>query len=345
MLSMSYMAPSPFCTVGTMVGGAVSAGPSVPVNTIAPALNDTSVGVGDTVTCGTGTWTNTPTSYAYQWKRDGSNIGGATSNSYLVDAADEGAVLTCAVTASNAGGAGSPALSNATDPIPGEFAPTDIAGCKLWLDASQIVGLSDGDPVATWTNLGTGGSGNDAVQGTSGNRGTYQTNEFNSSLPVVRLDGSDDFYLVGDFSSLTAATVFIVQKRGGGDGDSGKAGLWDFSASDDPKTYYTFGGNIYDTFGTTVRKDGIAPGTSIVVPHLYSVVSQSGEWTARINGAQIHTTATNAVTFQNACYIGRRGGGGDPYDGDIAEVIIYDSALGTTDRQAVEAYLTAKYGL
>jgi len=33
------------------------------------------------------------------------------------------------------------------------------------------------------------------------------------------------------------------------------------------------------------------------------------------------------------------------WDGGIAEIIIYDSALGTTDRQAVEAYLATKYGL
>ncbi len=91
---------------------------NVPVNTVAPALDDTSPGVGDTINCSTGTWTNTPTSYTYQWFRDASSIGGATSSSYLVDAADIGAVLTCQVTAHNAGGASAPATSNATDVIP-----------------------------------------------------------------------------------------------------------------------------------------------------------------------------------------------------------------------------------
>jgi hypothetical protein len=39
------------------------------------------------------------------------------------------------------------------------------------------------------------------------------------------------------------------------------------------------------------------------------------------------------------------GGGGAPYDGDIAEVLIFPTALSTTDRQNVERSLGAKYGI
>ncbi len=53
---------------GFYVSGTSVAVP-VPVNTVAPALDDTSPGVGDTINCSTGTWTNTPTSYTYQWYR------------------------------------------------------------------------------------------------------------------------------------------------------------------------------------------------------------------------------------------------------------------------------------
>jgi hypothetical protein len=45
-----------------------------------------------------------PQSDTYQWQRDGSAIPGATAPGYIVAAADQGHTLTCAVTASNAGG-------------------------------------------------------------------------------------------------------------------------------------------------------------------------------------------------------------------------------------------------
>ena len=33
------------------------------------------------------------------------------------------------------------------------------------------------------------------------------------------------------------------------------------------------------------------------------------------------------------------------FAGDLCEILIYDNQLGTTDRQTVESYLTAKYDL
>lgn len=63
-----------------------------------------------------GEWTNEPDSFSYQWLRDGADIPGAKSSSYIVVAEDVGAVLTRRVTATNAAGSGN-ALSNAVGPI------------------------------------------------------------------------------------------------------------------------------------------------------------------------------------------------------------------------------------
>lgn len=98
------------------VSGVSGGGPAVPVNSVAPAISGTRF-VGYTLTSTTGTWSNSPTSYAYQWRRGGSNISGATSSTYELVDADIGASITCRVTASNGDGAGSPATSNAIDPI------------------------------------------------------------------------------------------------------------------------------------------------------------------------------------------------------------------------------------
>jgi hypothetical protein len=87
-----------------------------PVNTVAPAITGTAQ-EGETVTCSTGTWTGTPTiTYAYQWKRNGSNIGSATSSTYVLVTADVSQSITCQVTATNGSGSAS-ATSNTITPI------------------------------------------------------------------------------------------------------------------------------------------------------------------------------------------------------------------------------------
>ena len=77
-----------------------------PVNTGLPVISGTPA-PGQTLSASNGTWANTPTSYAYQWKRDGVAISGATGSTYAVQSADSGTTLTVTVTASNAGGSAS----------------------------------------------------------------------------------------------------------------------------------------------------------------------------------------------------------------------------------------------
>ena len=89
---------------------------NVPINTVIPAITGTAQ-EGQLLTCSTGTWSNTPTGYAYQWLLDGVEIVAATSNTYTPVTGDVGGVLTCEVTASNAVGDSDPALSNPTATI------------------------------------------------------------------------------------------------------------------------------------------------------------------------------------------------------------------------------------
>jgi hypothetical protein len=81
---------------------AVDAANKMPVNSVAPAITGT-LTVGQTLTCSTGTWSNTPDSYSYQWKRSGAAIAGATASTYVLVGADAGATITCTVTAINSG--------------------------------------------------------------------------------------------------------------------------------------------------------------------------------------------------------------------------------------------------
>jgi hypothetical protein len=96
------------------------AGP--PVETAPPAITGTAK-PGDKLSCSTGTWTNDPTRFAYQWSRDGTPIQGATSSTYRVQTGDEQLTLTCSVTASNAKGAGSPATTKRSASVPVPHVP------------------------------------------------------------------------------------------------------------------------------------------------------------------------------------------------------------------------------
>ncbi|MGO9877517.1 MAG: hypothetical protein ACLPVY_27405, partial [Acidimicrobiia bacterium] len=101
-------------------GGAVSASsahtavvsPPAPVNTALPVVSGSAM-QGQTLTTTTGSWSNSPSSYSYEWE-DCDSAGGncfeiadATSDTYLIESADVGETIRSVVTASNDGGSAS----------------------------------------------------------------------------------------------------------------------------------------------------------------------------------------------------------------------------------------------
>ena len=98
--------------------GVVGASPTTPTdppgNVDVPHVSQ----AGDKLTCTMGNWTGTPTTYAYQWKLDGGDVG-TDSATHTVTAGDAGKSATCVVSASNAIGSTTAPPSNAvvvTDP-------------------------------------------------------------------------------------------------------------------------------------------------------------------------------------------------------------------------------------
>ncbi|MGE0879445.1 MAG: hypothetical protein AB7O61_12430, partial [Acidimicrobiia bacterium] len=95
-----------------------SGGGSVPVNSAVPAISGTAQS-GSSLSATTGTWSGSPTAYAYQWLR--CNAAGASctnvgtnANTYALVAGDVGSTMRVQVTASNAAGPGTPAQSAQT---------------------------------------------------------------------------------------------------------------------------------------------------------------------------------------------------------------------------------------
>ncbi|WP_150161518.1 hypothetical protein [Streptomyces venezuelae] len=86
----------------TAVSGAVLVKGLAPKPAKAPSVSG-AVRVGDKVTVLVGTWSPSPTSYAYQWRADGVAIAGATGPSYVPVGSVRGRKLTVTVTAHRTG--------------------------------------------------------------------------------------------------------------------------------------------------------------------------------------------------------------------------------------------------
>lgn len=224
------------------------------------------------------------------------------------------------------------------------FSPASISGLTLWLKAHAITGLNDGDPVATWTDLS--GNGNNATQAVGANRPKYKTNIVNA-LPVVRFerDDSSNLGFADVFSSLTAAEIFVAVKINTDPPVAFADALWYFGSTASDSHYPFTDGNIYEDFGTSVRKTVGNPGQSLAIWAIYNITSISGEFTTRLSGTQIFTTATNTVGFTTTAAIGKSIGGAGFLDGDIAEIIMYNAKLSSGDRTLVKTYLASKYGI
>lgn len=89
---------------------------SAPVNTVAPVVSGVTT-LGSELAVTTGTWTGVPTpTFAYEWRRGGVAIAGATAAVYTLVGADQTTLITCAVTATNYFTSAS-AVSNSVGPI------------------------------------------------------------------------------------------------------------------------------------------------------------------------------------------------------------------------------------
>jgi hypothetical protein len=233
------------------------------------------------------------------------------------------------------------------------FLPTDIAGLQLWYkpndtstlfqDAAKTIAAGNGDVVGAVVDKS--GNAKDGTQATTARKATRQDGVINGKV-VLRFDGADDFYNIGDLSSLTAAEIFIVVKIDADPPpDTTSDGLWDFGAVS-AATRYPFATDsiIYDGFGSTARKTTVNPATSLTQFNLYNVVSISGEWTNFLNGTQLFTTATNTVGFNVVNTLGNTIAP-THLDGDIAEVILYNHKLSPTSKTQIKQYIANEYGL
>jgi len=165
------------CSVTQLV--ALRPGPDAPVSTSPPAIAGAPV-QGQVLTSSPGSWTGSPTAYAYAWERcdaGGNGCGAvpdATDTTYVLTGADVGFTIRVVVTATNAGGSASAASATTTvvapDP-PLNVSPPTISGVAQdgeLLTATE--GTWSGSPTSfayQWQRSGDGGQSWSDAPGTS----------------------------------------------------------------------------------------------------------------------------------------------------------------------------------
>lgn len=131
--------------------------PLIPVNLDLPTLTGIPA-PGQTLSASAGEWSNSPTSYAYQWEQcdlvgeNCTTIAGASAPSYTLTDGQVGDTIRVEVIASNAGGSSPPAVSDPSGIVlplaPANVAPPVLAGLTI---VGQTITASAG----TWTNAPT----------------------------------------------------------------------------------------------------------------------------------------------------------------------------------------------
>ena len=230
-----------------------------------------------------------------------------------------------------------------------------VAGYAWWLDAAdQSTMVLSGGSVASWKDKT--GSGIDVSQSNSGARPTLILAALNN-MSVVNFDANSLQHLfnasVQPFSVSGPSTVFMVAQCGkegidpaigaspcsagtGGETfrqiyfDSNGIGVWSGGGSAGQNPNYT--GGSYVVLGVVFNGDGVLGDSVIEIFGTNSVQ------------ATIPTGLLDPVAITVGCG-NYENPAAAPYSGNIAEIVVYNSALSESDRVQVEAYLYTKWFL
>jgi hypothetical protein len=184
--------------VGSLAAVQAASAALLPLELSPPSISG-SAEQGQTITCSSGSWLNSPSSYSYSWQRDATTSIGGTSNSYTLTAADVNHLITCTVVAHNGAGASLPAISAPVVPValpvasvPVETAAPAISGTA---QQGQAVDCSQG----SWANNPTSYSYSwqrdaTAISGATGSTYMLTSADVNQAITctVVAHNGSGD---------------------------------------------------------------------------------------------------------------------------------------------------------
>ena len=238
------------------------------------------------------------------------------------------------------------------------FLPTNFSSCALWLDAADPDGTgltpANGSVISTWRD-----KSRNAYTGTSSGSPTLVTRSQNG-LPCINfVSDSSQFFNFGNIIPLITAgiTVFAVGKTTFG------ASAQSLIAKSRAAGFNGRWGLLYESpnleFLIDVTGSGVlATASATTYSGVFSLFG--GAWSSPTaflyaNGTQIGSVSASGTpsSISDSLFVGAypSASGGTPptsgyyFNGTIGEIIVYNVALSTTQRQNIEGYLAQKWGL
>ncbi|MFC1771068.1 LamG-like jellyroll fold domain-containing protein, partial [Candidatus Margulisiibacteriota bacterium] len=246
-----------------------------------------------------------------------------------------------------------PALT--TMPSKNDTAPV-TSGLVLWLDGSEPHGvstsvLSDNEALQTWVDFS--GQGNHFFQNYDPNQPTFQEDDQNSNA-VINFNGSSQYFesLFDDISSLNPSnlTVLAVSRVTGGTGLYRSPITSRDNSPNSGYMLYASDGNIWEFWtgdGSGLNDTGSEP---VEIGETISIMGMT-QGGGSIFTNNVQKTSTGFSFTPNSEFPARVGAGmtestpGYHFYGDIMEVMVFNKALLSLDRNAIHDYLVNKWNI
>jgi hypothetical protein len=236
----------------------------------------------------------------------------------------------------------------------------------LWLKADAITGVADGAKLATWVD--SSGNGQDATQPTEANQPTYMASGRNG-LPTVKFDDLDADSTPNGVqfmnssaaiqtkagASFTAFAVFRTDDTGiTGSALEGRDNLLqplDVDTSNLGRTvlFLDTSSGVHklrsvSAQGAMVAQSDYTPGSWGMATILQD--ASASTLSLFVDGAPDQTVPIGAEGGQNGGWrLGATKQGHGGLKGQFAEILVYDRALTSAERQQAERYLAKKWSL
>ncbi|MEI6035137.1 MAG: immunoglobulin domain-containing protein, partial [Verrucomicrobiae bacterium] len=232
------------------------------------------------------------------------------------------------------------------------------AGMMLWLRGDAGVTQTNGT-VSAWADQAGNGTIS-ATQATAASQPAFVSSGVNGK-PVVRFDGTDDNLAFSDVpvNTLTGMTIFMVSANAINQAPATHANasaiFWSEASSwgtvylspYQSKVNYRFGTGQVNNIPTYTRASSVG-GNFTITAAVHSGTSEA----VYADGTSVFTATGKLAAIANTNSSGFLGRGntnaGTPtsnyyFQGDIAEVIVYNRTLGAEELSQVNSYLSIKY--
>ncbi len=211
------------------------------------------------------------------------------------------------------------------------FSPTDIAGCQFWIDSSDASTFTFGvgTAVAQWNDKS--GNGRNVTQAVAGVQPSRSGTQNGKATVVFPQDRSLSATYGGTSQPLSVIGAVKYTNLG-----PANRQWWGNSSGNQPTMYVQ---TDWRYFAGSVISSGV---TADGLWHVHVGAFNGASSVYYLDDTSI-ATGNPGTQLHNFILIGNDDGGSFGWSGEIAEVILYNSVLSTSNRQAVEGYLQTKW--